>query len=99
LRSSKLDDDRKTDLVHRRTPLRNPAHLIAHTGNGKEPDPARSSHDVRRNDRPPEKIIWLGGPTPARPCAGASSRTCGSEPPSRSQIFALSARLAIAQIL
>ncbi len=38
---SQLDDHRKTDLVHRRTSLRHPAHFIAHTGNGKKSD-ARS---------------------------------------------------------
>ena len=46
IRSSQLDDHRKTDLVHRRTPLRNPAHLIAHPGNGKKSDPPRSPLDA-----------------------------------------------------
>ena len=41
-----LDDHRKTDLVHCRTSLRNPAHLIAHSGNGKKSNPPRSSFNA-----------------------------------------------------
>ena len=46
-----LDDHRKTDLVYRRTSVRNPAHFIAHPGNGKKSDPPRSSHNAGRNGR------------------------------------------------
>ena len=55
-----LDDHRKTDLVHRRTSLRHPAHFIAHSGNGKKSHAARSSHDVRRNGRPQKEITDRG---------------------------------------
>src|ERR1043166_4657462 len=57
LRSSELDDHGKNDLVHRRTSLRNPAHFIADTHNGKEPHPRRSPHDAGRDARPPKEII------------------------------------------
>src|SRR5207249_5683527 len=55
IRSFELDDDGKTDLVHRRTSLRNPTHFIADTGNGKEPHPRRSTHVAWRNGRAQEK--------------------------------------------
>src|SRR5712691_9389578 len=35
IRPSPLDDDEQTDLVHRRTSLRNPARFFAHARDGK----------------------------------------------------------------
>jgi hypothetical protein len=48
--------NRKTDLVHRRTSLRNPAHLAAHAGDGKTPHPPRSAHHPRRNARAQKEV-------------------------------------------
>ena len=44
IRSSELDDNRKTDMVHRRISLRNPAHFTSHTGHGKKSHSRRSPH-------------------------------------------------------
>src|SRR5439155_15166104 len=59
IRSSSVDDHGKTDLVHRRISLRNPARFIAHTCNGKEAHPRRSTYVARRNGGAPKKIILL----------------------------------------
>jgi len=71
IRSSALDDDRKTDLVHRRISLRNPAYFIANTGNGKERHPRRPADAARRNGRPQKKMTLIN-------CGGRPARHAGA---------------------
>ena len=56
LRSSQLDGNGKTDLVHRRISLRNSAHPATRASDGKTPYASRFANDQRRNGRSSKKI-------------------------------------------